>query len=231
MRVGSREWLISMGWDYFSELLLLTDILFIPQMLWVGERRWNDMSGENLKTRRKTCPGVTFSTTNSTWIDPSANPGLRGEGRRLTAWAVARPAREWSPGNARADFSCKLREVDRFSFEVSCEFQFSTCMKQLHPHSRHWQWQLVFVMGDRVLCEVGTEHFKCYLSILYMSETWSLTLSEEQWGYLRTWCLGEYTYVDLRGMKWWESGENWILRSYANCTLHRILLGRCEWGM
>jgi hypothetical protein len=27
----------------------------------------------------KTCPSATFATTNPTWIDPGANPDLRGE--------------------------------------------------------------------------------------------------------------------------------------------------------
>jgi hypothetical protein len=30
----------------------------------------------NRRTRRKTCPSATFSTKNSTWIDPGANPVL-----------------------------------------------------------------------------------------------------------------------------------------------------------
>jgi hypothetical protein len=37
------------------------------------------MTGENRRTRRKTYPSVTLSTTNPTWIDLGANPGLRGE--------------------------------------------------------------------------------------------------------------------------------------------------------
>jgi hypothetical protein len=37
------------------------------------------LTGENRGSRRKTCPGATLSTTNPTWIDPGANPGLRGE--------------------------------------------------------------------------------------------------------------------------------------------------------
>jgi hypothetical protein len=37
------------------------------------------LTGENRGTRRKTCPSATLSTTNPTWIDPGANPGLRGE--------------------------------------------------------------------------------------------------------------------------------------------------------
>jgi hypothetical protein len=37
------------------------------------------LSGENRRTRRITCPSTTLSTTNPTWIDPGAKPGLRGE--------------------------------------------------------------------------------------------------------------------------------------------------------
>jgi hypothetical protein len=37
------------------------------------------LTGGNRRTRRKTCPSATLSTTNPTWIDPGANPGLRGE--------------------------------------------------------------------------------------------------------------------------------------------------------
>jgi hypothetical protein len=33
---------------------------------------------ENLRTRKETYASDTF-TTNSTWADPGANPGLRGE--------------------------------------------------------------------------------------------------------------------------------------------------------
>jgi hypothetical protein len=37
------------------------------------------LTGENRRTRRKTCPSAILSTTKPTWIDPGANPGLRGE--------------------------------------------------------------------------------------------------------------------------------------------------------
>jgi hypothetical protein len=37
------------------------------------------LRGEHGKTRRKTCPSATLSTTNPTWIDPGENPGLRVE--------------------------------------------------------------------------------------------------------------------------------------------------------
>jgi hypothetical protein len=51
-----------------------------PRLYEFGERRWNDiLTGENIRTLRKTCPSATLSTTNPTWIDLGANPGLRGE--------------------------------------------------------------------------------------------------------------------------------------------------------
>jgi hypothetical protein len=37
------------------------------------------LTGENRRTRRKTCPSATLSTTNPTWTDPGSNSGLRGE--------------------------------------------------------------------------------------------------------------------------------------------------------
>jgi hypothetical protein len=94
------DWLISMRWDYVSELLPLTDILYIPQMIRIGERRWNGADWENWRTRRKTCPSVTLSAINPTWIDPGANPVLRGE----------RPAaNRLSHGTASEDHNRHLR--------------------------------------------------------------------------------------------------------------------------
>jgi hypothetical protein len=59
-------------------------ILRIPRWYEFGERRWKDiLTGENRRTRSKTCPSATLSTTNFTWIDPGANPGLRGERPQL----------------------------------------------------------------------------------------------------------------------------------------------------
>jgi hypothetical protein len=37
------------------------------------------LTGENRRNLRKTCPSATLSTTNPTWIEPVANPGLRRE--------------------------------------------------------------------------------------------------------------------------------------------------------
>jgi hypothetical protein len=37
------------------------------------------LTGDNRRIRRKTYPIATLPTTNPTWIDPGANPGLCGE--------------------------------------------------------------------------------------------------------------------------------------------------------
>jgi hypothetical protein len=61
------------------------------------------LTGENRITRRKTCPSATLSTVNPTWIDPGANPGIRGDrpatthlshgtARRCPHWGLLSPA-------------------------------------------------------------------------------------------------------------------------------------------
>jgi hypothetical protein len=37
------------------------------------------LTGENRRIRRKTFSSATFSTTNLTWIDEGANPGISGD--------------------------------------------------------------------------------------------------------------------------------------------------------
>ena len=48
------------------------------------------LTGKNGSTWGKTCPSAILSTTNRTWTDPGSYPSLRGKGRLLTAWAMAR---------------------------------------------------------------------------------------------------------------------------------------------
>jgi hypothetical protein len=88
---SSQEWLFAIGFvSFFPEggvglvpkrgcLLTLAYYVF-PRCNEFGQRRWNNkLTGESRRTRRKTCPSTTLSTTNPTWIDPGANPGLRSE--------------------------------------------------------------------------------------------------------------------------------------------------------
>jgi len=51
----------------------------------------NDIEKDSRSSRRKTCPGVTLSTTNLTCSGLMTKPGIRGERRRLTSGAVALP--------------------------------------------------------------------------------------------------------------------------------------------
>jgi hypothetical protein len=69
---------MSMGWDCLW-LRPPTGLLFIAQVIYeYGEPWWNDIHRGHRRTRTGTCPSATFSTTNPTWNDPVANPGLRG---------------------------------------------------------------------------------------------------------------------------------------------------------
>jgi hypothetical protein len=73
---------LMVGWVLVPKrgcLLTLAYYAF-PRWYEFGERRWNDiLTRENRRTPRKTCPSATLSTTNPTWIDPGAKPGLRSE--------------------------------------------------------------------------------------------------------------------------------------------------------
>jgi hypothetical protein len=43
------------------------------------EQWWNDIFAGETEVLRENLPSATLSTTNPIWIDPGANPGLRGE--------------------------------------------------------------------------------------------------------------------------------------------------------
>jgi len=43
------------------------------------EQWWNDILAGETEVLGENLPSATLSTTNPTWIDPGANPGLRGE--------------------------------------------------------------------------------------------------------------------------------------------------------
>jgi hypothetical protein len=77
------------------------------------------LTGENRRTRRRTCPSGTLSTTNPTSIDPGANPGLRGErpatndlnrGTALSIYLVRYPVK---PPGILSDLHCFLSSSGR----------------------------------------------------------------------------------------------------------------------
>jgi hypothetical protein len=53
--------------------------IYAPDDIWVWKFNRMILTWENRRTRRKTCRSATFSTTNTTWTDPDANPDLCGE--------------------------------------------------------------------------------------------------------------------------------------------------------
>jgi hypothetical protein len=68
---------------------LLTVLFFVPQVIHeYGEPRWNDIDRGNQITRGKSYASAILSTTNPTWTDPEADPGLRVE-RPATNVAMA----------------------------------------------------------------------------------------------------------------------------------------------
>jgi hypothetical protein len=55
-----------MGWDYVSELLTLTDVLFIPQIIYeYGERRRNDINSGKPKNSEENLSQYHFVRTKS----------------------------------------------------------------------------------------------------------------------------------------------------------------------
>jgi hypothetical protein len=55
---------------------------------WTWSSRWNENWQGKPKYSEKTCPSVTFTTTNHIWPDLGSNPGRRGW-KPATVWAMA----------------------------------------------------------------------------------------------------------------------------------------------
>jgi hypothetical protein len=79
---------MSMRWDYVSELLPPSEISFIPQVIY-GMKSHGEMilTREKRKTRRRICFTATLSTTDPTWTDYRLRSRAYAvRGRWLTAW-------------------------------------------------------------------------------------------------------------------------------------------------
>jgi hypothetical protein len=71
---------MSMEWDYISEMQPPTGGSIVHLLGDEhGEPRWIPWTGENRRTRRKSCPTATLSITNPTRTNPGANSDLLGE--------------------------------------------------------------------------------------------------------------------------------------------------------
>jgi hypothetical protein len=88
------------------------------------------LTRESVSTRRKTCPGATLPITSPTWTDRPRTQAFAVRGRRVTAWAMARPCQlslcdmflvyESSVKNGRPDsdeiWECGHLHLDQLSF-------------------------------------------------------------------------------------------------------------------
>jgi hypothetical protein len=70
---------VGVGLDSSVDAYLRQHITHCPDDMSLESDGAMILTGENRRTRRKTCSGATLSTTNPTWIEPGANPGLRSE--------------------------------------------------------------------------------------------------------------------------------------------------------
>jgi hypothetical protein len=102
----------------------------------------------------------TLHTTNPTWITLVANPGLRVESRRLTAWAMTRPFFEcYSTGHKNVYYSCPEKQVSTFawgrfnflllitieSLNEICHYHDNRCCTMLR---NGWMWVVLAVCVD-----------------------------------------------------------------------------------
>jgi hypothetical protein len=70
---------------------------------------------------------------------------------------------------------------------------------------------------------LNSHHFCVNSSVAWFTSSFSVFPRPFYKTCLRTGCCGEC--LDLRGSKWWETGEDYIKRGFINCTVHQILLG------
>jgi hypothetical protein len=59
--------------------LLTLPYYAFPRWYEFGQRRWNDIDRGKQKNSEKILSQCHFSHHNTTWVDPGANPGIRGE--------------------------------------------------------------------------------------------------------------------------------------------------------
>jgi hypothetical protein len=76
------------------------------------------LAGENRRTRRKTYPSVTLSTTNPTWIDPGANPGLLSERPTTNCLSRGTALDQLTAPMASQDILCAIELVNIIHFKM-----------------------------------------------------------------------------------------------------------------
>jgi hypothetical protein len=91
-------------------------ILFIPYDIYMyGQPQWADTDMENRRTRRKTCPIATLSTTNPTWTDLDANQGLHSERLAINSSTLSTTNPMWTDLNANQGLHSERLAINSMS--------------------------------------------------------------------------------------------------------------------
>jgi hypothetical protein len=84
-----------MGWEYFSEQLTQTGLLFISQIIYeYGEPRWNYIDRGKHEFGENPVPVPLCPPQNPDWLTRAQTLAFSVTGRRLTAWTMEQPYRQ-----------------------------------------------------------------------------------------------------------------------------------------
>jgi hypothetical protein len=64
-----------------------------------------------------------------------------------------------------------------------------------------------------------------YVKVALLTILWQVRMCQWRVVTAEIGCRGCREYLDLRGNKWQEAGEDCIMRIFITCKLHQILLG------
>jgi hypothetical protein len=113
------------------------------------------LTEENRRTRRKICSSATLSTTNHTWIDPGANPALRGERPRHLSFTLNS---NWSSlenlrgRNCLSSLAVKVRRTE--TDETYGGWMFHYCLPR---GMTTLEFLILFVLSRKIM----TNHYTC----------------------------------------------------------------------
>jgi hypothetical protein len=66
-------------------------------------------------------------------------------------------------------FDASYGKFDRLNFEVGSDFHYSTCMKRLHAHPRHWTHKSQLALCKRSLMNISNTFCQLWLTGILLS--------------------------------------------------------------
>jgi hypothetical protein len=135
-------------------------LLFICPTYERGEPRWNDTDRENRRTRRETCPSGILSTTNHTWTDLGANPGLRSE----------------RPATNRLSYGVANVEIKKQNKYVKLSSGYFTSMPFSAQNVRAYRWRACWFIRFHIR-KYWTDFGGTWHWVVYSRICWTLFIS------------------------------------------------------